>query len=82
MATIGRQPSYAQGVNLTGDLCNWCLCLVNDIPLRFVKQHQSEILHLVMYAVRRLDKYLCARTVKSFATMVTELLFYLICGNV
>ena len=46
MATISRQPSYVQSVNLTGAYAG--LCLVNNIPLRFVKQHQSEILHLVM----------------------------------
>ena len=63
MATISRQHGYAQGINLTGAYA-WLMIYV---PLRFVKQHQSEILHPV-----RLDEYLCVRTVKSLATMFTD----------
>ena len=40
MAIINRQPSYAQGINLSGACIHYAYIL-----LRFVKQYQSEILH-------------------------------------
>ena len=44
MATISRQLSYAQGVNLTGAYA-WLMIYV---PLCFLKYHQSVFLHPVM----------------------------------
>ena len=44
MATKSRQPGHAQGVNLTGAYA-WLMIYE---PLRFVEQHQLEILYPVM----------------------------------
>ena len=66
MATISRQPGYAQGVNLTGA---YAWLMIYHYTLR--KITPLEILHPVMWFVW-LDKYLCVSTVKSLATMFTN----------
>ena len=45
MANISIQPGNVQAVNLT-DAYAWLM--IYTVPLRFVKQHQSEILYPVM----------------------------------
>ena len=66
MATIGRQPGYAQGVNLTGAyvwLMIYHCTLRKTTPIG--NPSSSDV-------VGRLDKYLCVSTVKSLATMFTN----------
>ena len=66
MATISRQPSYAQGINLTGAYA-WLMIyhytLRKTTPIG--NSSSSDV-------VGRLDKYLCVSTVKSLATMFTK----------
>ena len=66
MATISRQPGYAQGVNLTGA---YAWLMIYHYTLRKItplgNPSSSDV-------VRRLDKYLCVSTVKSLATMFTN----------
>ena len=66
MATISRQPGYAQGVNLTGAyawLIIYTTTLCKTTPIRNLSS--SDV-------VGRLDRYLCVSTVKSLATMFTD----------
>ena len=66
MATISRQPGYAQGVNLTGAyawlmIYHYTLCKITPLG----NPSSSDV-------VGRSDKYLCVSTVKTLATMFTD----------
>ena len=66
MATISRQPGYAQGINLTGA---YAWLMIYHYTLRKItplgNPSSSDV-------VGRLDKYLYMSTVKSLATMFTN----------
>ena len=66
MATISRQPGYAQGINLTGAYA--CLMIYH------YTFHKTTLIGNPSSSdvVGRLDKYLCMCTVKSLATMFTD----------